>query len=36
MHPGEMRGPMTRLSGLIPVSGSLYLLCHIFRERGGK
>lgn len=36
MHPGEMRGPLIWLSGLIPVSGSLYLLCHVFRERGGE
>lgn len=37
MRPGEMtRGPMTRLSRLIPVSGSLCLLCCVFRERGGE
>lgn len=34
MRPGEMREPMTQLSGLIPVSGSLCLLCCVFRERG--
>lgn len=37
MCPGELlRGPMTRLSRLIPVSGSLCLLCRVFRERGGE
>lgn len=36
MHPGEMRGSVIRLSGLIPVSGSLYLRCRVFRERGGE